>query len=158
MAYAQLLKRIQNKRARVAIIGMGYVGLPLLQTFCKAGYHCLGFDVDTRKIKMLNSGRSYIQHIPSAAIRELRRAEQFTASSNPKDLRRCDALLICVPTPLTQASEPDMTYVESTAETIRAILKRDQLVVLESTTYPGTTRDVLKPILEQSGLKAGSDF
>ncbi len=158
MAYAQLLKRIENKRARVAIIGMGYVGLPLLQTFCKAGYRCLGFDIDTRKIKMLNSGRSYIQHIPSAVIRELRRAEQFTASSNPNDLRRCDALLICVPTPLTQASEPDMTYVERTAETIRAILKRDQLIVLESTTYPGTTRDVLKPILEQSGLKAGSDF
>ncbi len=158
MAYAQLLKRIENKRARVAIIGMGYVGLPLLQTFCKAGYRCLGFDVDTRKIKMLNSGRSYIQHIPSASVAELRSAGQFTASSNPKDLRRCDALLICVPTPLTQASEPDMTYVESTAETIRAILKRDQLVVLESTTYPGTTRDVLKPILEQSGLKAGSDF
>ncbi len=158
MAYVQLLKRIQNKQARVAILGMGYVGLPLLQTFCKAGYRCLGFDVDTRKIKMLNSGRSYIQHIPSAAIRELRRAEQFIASSDPKDLRGCDALLICVPTPLTQASEPDMTYVESTAETIRAILKRDQLVVLESTTYPGTTRDVLKPILERSGLKAGSDF
>ena len=158
MAYAQLLKRIENKRVRVGIIGMGYVGLPLLPTFFKAGYRCLGFDVDARKIKMLNSGRSYIQHIPSAAIRELRRAEQFVASSNPKDLRRCDALLICVPTPLTQASEPDMTYIERTAETIRTILKRDQLVVLESTTYPGTTRDVLKPILEQSGLKAGSDF
>ncbi len=99
MAYAQLLKRIENKRARVAVIGMGYVGLPLLQTFCKAGYRCLGFDVDARKIKMLNSGRSYIQHIPSAAIRELRRAEQFTASSDPKDAAD--------PQPHARASVPD---------------------------------------------------
>ena len=92
------------------------------------------------------------------SVRELRDAGQFSASSDPKELRRCDALIICVPTPLTQASEPDMTYVTSTAETIVKILKRDQLVVLESTTYPGTTREVLQPILERSGLKAGSDF
>ena len=128
MAYAQLLERIRKRRARVGIIGMGYVGLPLMQTFCDGGYRCLGFDVDDRKIRMLNQGRSYIKHIPSASVRELRDAGQFSATSNPKELRGCDALIICVPTPLTQASEPDMTYVTCTAETIVSILKRDQLV------------------------------
>ncbi len=158
MAYAQLLQRIRQRHARVGIIGLGYVGLPLLQTFCRAGYKCLGFDVDDRKIKMLKRGRSYIKHISAESIQELCSADGFSASSDGKGLRQCDALIICVPTPLTLASEPDMTYVRGTAEKIRSILKRDQLVVLESTTYPGTTREVLKPILEGSGLKAGSDF
>ena len=158
MAYAQLLERIRRRRARVGVIGLGYVGLPLVQTFCRAGYDCLGFDVDDRKINMLNQGKSYIKHISAQTIREMLSTGRFQASSRAADLRRCHALLICVPTPLADASEPDMTYVKGTAETISSILKRDQLVVLESTTYPGTTREVVMPILERSGLKAGSDF
>src|SRR3990172_2979674 len=112
MAYARLLQRIKKRRARVGIIGMGYVGLPLLQTFCRAGYECLGFDVDERKVTLLNRGRSYIKHIPSESIRELRTARRFSASRDPQELKRCDALLICVPTPLTPSREPDMQYVE----------------------------------------------
>ncbi len=158
MAYKDLMERIQNRRARIGILGMGYVGLPLMQTFCKAGYQCLAFDVDQRKVDALNKGKSYIQHIPSRSISTLLKDRLFSASSDPKSLRRCDALLICVPTPLTKAREPDMTYVEGTAQTIAPILRRDQLVVLESTTYPGTTSEVVLPILEESGLKAGKDF
>jgi UDP-N-acetyl-D-glucosamine dehydrogenase len=137
---------------------MGYVGLPLAHTFCEAGFHVLGFDVDPAKVKALNAGRSYIKHIPSATIKELRNRDAFEATSDPQELRTCDALLICVPTPLSKMRDPDMTFVTQTTETIAQNLQRGQLVTLESTTYPGTTRELLKPILETSGLKAGKDF
>src|SRR5262249_10366676 len=106
----------------------------------------------------LNSGRSYIKHIPDATIQKVREAQQFEASSVPQSLKDCDCILICVPTPLSKMRDPDMTYVIGTAETIRTILRPGQLIVLESTTYPGTTKDLVKPILEKSGLKAGKDF
>ncbi len=158
MADTNLFKRIQTRRAKVGIIGMGYVGLPLLQAFCRAGFRCLGFDVDSQKTSMLNAGKSYIKHIASKGLAELRARSRYVASGDPKDLRRCDALIICVPTPLTKNREPDMTFVVKTAETIAGVLRRGQLIVLESTTYPGTTREVVQPILERSGLKAGRDF
>jgi len=154
----KLLEKIRNKTARVGILGCGYVGLPLARTFCGAGFRVLGYDVDPAKVKALNAGRSYIKHIPDAMIRQLRSAGAFEATCDPRDLRTCDALLICVPTPLSKMREPDMTYVVKTTETIAAHLKRGQLVTLESTTYPGTTRELLKPILEKGGLKAGRDF
>ncbi|MCP4594222.1 MAG: nucleotide sugar dehydrogenase [bacterium] len=137
---------------------MGYVGLPLMQTFCEGGLNVLGLDVDPAKVRMLNAGKSYIDHIPSKLIRDCLKAKQFSATTDPRKLQRCDAVVICVPTPLTKMREPDMTYVRSTAEVISRNLRRGQLVVLESTTYPGTTREVVLPILEQSGLKAGKDF
>jgi len=152
------LQAIKDRTAVVGIVGMGYVGLPLMRTFCGAGFECLGFDVDESKVKMLNAGKSYIKHITSKFIKDARANGQFRASSDPKTLRACDAILICVPTPLTKMRDPDMSYVESTARLIAKHLRPGQLVVLESTTYPGTTRELVRPILETSGLKAEKDF
>ena len=139
-------------------MGMGYVGLPLMRTFCSAGFNCLGFDVDQKKVDQLNAGKSYIKHIPSKLIKDVIDRKRFRASADPKSLKTCDAILICVPTPLTSTREPDMSYVENTAHLIADHLKRGQLVVLESTTYPGTTRELVQPILESSGLKVEKDF
>jgi len=149
---------IRERAARVGIIGMGYVGLPLMRTFCAAGFRVLGFDVDEVKVRKLNAGQSYIKHIPAALIQEVLRSGLFTASSRPADLRGCDAILICVPTPLTKTRDPDMTYVENTARMLAEHLQPGQLIVLESTTYPGTTRELIKPILEASGLRVEHDF
>jgi UDP-N-acetyl-D-glucosamine dehydrogenase len=154
----QLAAKIKKRKALVGVIGMGYVGLPLVRTFCGGGFRCLGFDVDSHKVRALNAGKSYIKHIPSSMVAELVRAERFRATVDPKKLRTCDAILICVPTPLTKMREPDMSYVEATSKMLAGILRRGQLIVLESTTYPGTTREVVKPILERGGLRAERDF
>jgi UDP-N-acetyl-D-glucosamine dehydrogenase len=155
---SRLLDRIGNHEAVVGIIGMGYVGLPLAHTFCSAGFRVVGFDIDSDKVKALGAGRSYIKHIPSETIAGMRQGDRFTATADFSRIPDVDAILICVPTPLTKQREPDMTYIVKTGETIAPHLKAGQLVVLESTTYPGTTRDVLRPILERGGLKAGTDF
>jgi UDP-N-acetyl-D-glucosamine dehydrogenase len=152
------LEAIKERSAHVGIMGMGYVGLPLMRTFCAAGFSCLGFDVDTNKIDRLNAGRSYIKHIPSSDIKRVLSEGLFRASADPKSLEACDALLICVPTPLTKTRDPDMSYVENTVHLIADHLRRGQLIVLESTTYPGTTRELVKPILETTGLMAEKDF
>jgi len=149
---------IDRRTARVGIIGMGYVGLPLMRTFCAAGFSCLGFDIDKDKVEKLTAGRSYIKHIPSTLIKRVVAEGRFQASADPKSLRECNAILICVPTPLTKMREPDMSFVENTAHLIADHLQRGQLIVLESTTYPGTTRELLKPILEIGGLRVGTDF
>jgi UDP-N-acetyl-D-glucosamine dehydrogenase len=156
--YDALLKKIDQKQATVGILGMGYVGLPLAEVFCSAGFRTVGFDIDPEKIKKLNAGKSYIEHIPSSRIKQMRDTCRFEATADAKALRECDALIICVPTPLSKSRDPDMTYVIKTAETIAGQLRKDHLVVLESTTYPGTTREILVPILEKNGLKAGKDF
>ncbi|RME41670.1 MAG: nucleotide sugar dehydrogenase [Planctomycetota bacterium] len=155
---AQWREAVRNRTASVGIIGMGYVGLPLARTFCAAGFTCLGFDIDRRKVDALNAGRSYIKHIPSDLIRRLVHEGRFRATAEGTSLREADAVLICVPTPLTPSRDPDMTYVESTAHLIADHLRRGQLIVLESTTYPGTTRERVLPILESSGLKVEKDF
>ncbi|MFQ5422554.1 MAG: nucleotide sugar dehydrogenase [Phycisphaerae bacterium] len=159
MNFATLEKRIADRKALVGIVGMGYVGLPLARTFGNAGFTIVGFDVDAGKVRMLNAGKSYIRHIPSSMIRDLIRSKRFRATANLKQLKTPDAIIICVPTPLSKTRDPDMSYVEATTHAVAATLRRGQLVVLESTTYPGTTRDMVRPILEQtSGLKAGRDF
>jgi UDP-N-acetyl-D-glucosamine dehydrogenase len=156
---SQLERKIRDRKAIVGIMGMGYVGLPLVRTFAGAGYQLLGFDVDPQKVKLLNAGKSYIKHIPGSMIQTLIKARRFRATNNFKELSKVDAIIICVPTPLSKTRDPDMSYVESTARAIGATLRKGQLVVLESTTYPGTTRELVKPILEGlSGLKAGRDF
>jgi len=154
----QWQEAIRRRSAHVGIIGLGYVGLPLMRTFCGAGFTCLGFDIDQAKVEKLTAGKSYIKHIPSSLIKKVMAEGKFRATSDPKKLRDCDAIVICVPTPLTKMREPDMSYVQSTAHLIADHLQRGQLVVLESTTYPGTTRELVKPILESSGLHAGHDF
>ena len=141
----------------VGIIGLGYVGLPLGRAFASAGVRVMGFDVDAAKVAKLNAGESYIKQIPNAAIGAMRE-RGFVATTDFSRLKEADAILICVPTPLTEAREPDLTYVTKSTEVIAAQLRQGQLVVLESTTYPTTTRNVVRPILEKSGLKCGEDF
>jgi len=160
-----LKTRFQNRQAVVGVIGLGYVGLPLVSTIAEAGFATIGFDIDRAKIDALRAGRSYIRHVPSERLQSLLRREPpapgasgFHATSDYALLSRCDAILICVPTPLTANLEPDLSHVVNTTEAIAPHLRAGQLVVLESTTYPGTTEEVLQPILERGGLKAGRDF
>lgn len=154
----ELAARIRARTARVCVIGLGYVGLPLAETFAWAGYPVLGFDIDPVKIDQLGRGESYIGHICPERVVEMIASGRFEPTADPRRFREADAILICVPTPLTEAREPDLSYITRTGEMLRGHLRPGQLVVLESTTYPGTTEDVLKPILEASGLVAGRDF
>jgi UDP-N-acetyl-D-glucosamine dehydrogenase len=154
----ELFSRIEERTALVAILGLGYVGLPLAETFAWGGYPVLGFDIDADKVAKLNRGESYIGHICSERVGELIGSGRFEATSDPSRLAAADAIIICVPTPLGEAREPDLSFVVSTANTLRLHLRPGQLIVLESTTYPGTTEELLLPILEKSGLKAGRDF
>ncbi|MBI5725657.1 MAG: nucleotide sugar dehydrogenase [Planctomycetes bacterium] len=154
----RLLKKIDMHKAVVGVVGLGYVGLPLVREFTSAGIKVTGFDIDHNKIKALHAGKSYIEHIPSSAVRKMAGSGLFDATDDFDRLSRPDCIIICVPTPLTKQHEPDMTYIEKTAEAVSRRLRRGQLVVLESTTYPGTTREVMLPILARSGLKVGKDF
>ncbi len=151
-------QRLAARKAVIGIIGLGYVGLPLVKAFCDGGLKAVGFDVDARKVRQLMAGRSYIRHIPAGVIADLVKRRAFTATTDPARMRGCDALIICVPTPLTANREPDMQFVAGTADEIAKFLRPGQLVVLESTTYPGTTREVVLPRLVRSGLKPGRDF
>jgi len=150
--------KIKNKSATVGVLGLGYVGLPLVREFASAGLKVLGFDIDEKKIKKLNSGRSIIKHIPDSQVKKMVQTGRFTATANMARLKKVDAILVCVPTPLTENREPDMQFIRSSSETIAKYLQPGQLIVFESTTYPGTTRELVAPILESSGLKAGRDF
>lgn len=155
--FPELLARVRTKTATVGIIGLGYVGLPLARAFARAGFRVLGFDIDSHKVDKLNAGRSYIKQIPDATIAEMR-ANKFEATDRFDRLGEADCVLICVPTPLTDAREPDLSFVVNSTHAIAGQLRRGQLIVLESTTYPSTTRGDVLPILERTGLKAGEDF
>ncbi|TDQ78827.1 UDP-N-acetyl-D-glucosamine dehydrogenase [Dongia mobilis] len=157
-AAAALLARIVSGRARIGIIGLGYVGLPLACVFAEKGFAVTGFDIDAAKTEKLAAGRSYIRHIPGRRIAPLVKAGRLAASSDFAGLKRMDAIIICVPTPLSRQREPDLSFVANTARTIARHLRKGQLVVLESSTYPGTTDDVVKPELEVGGLRSGRDF
>jgi UDP-N-acetyl-D-glucosamine dehydrogenase len=150
--------KIENKTVRIGILGLGYVGLPLAREFANAGIKVLGFDIDERKVKVLNKGKSIIKNVPDTQVKKIVEAGKFTATNNMSRIKTVDAMLICVPTPLTENREPDMTYIIDSCRTIAKYLQPGQLVTLESTTYPGTTRELMAPILETSGLKAGRDF
>jgi len=149
---------IQDKSARIGIIGLGYVGLPLANAFIDAGFTVLGFDVDQTKVDRLAAGESYIKHISSETVSGWMNAGQFEATSDQARMSEADVLLICVPTPLSDNRDPDLQYVEGTARAIAATLRPGQLVVLESTTYPTTTRNVVLPLLAESGLAVGNDY
>src|SRR5262249_45038918 len=135
---------IKTRKARVGVIGLGYVGLPLVRLFWKAGYPITGFDCDPTKVDALNSGESYIKHIDSATIADMLEEQRFQATTDVGQLASAAAIVICVPTPLTEHKEPDMSYVEQAARQIRDSLRPGQLIVLESTTYPGTLREVVR--------------
>jgi UDP-N-acetyl-D-glucosamine dehydrogenase len=141
---------------RIGIIGLGYVGLPLAVAFAENGDHVVGLDVDSHKVEALNSGVSYIEDVPDSVLAPL--GERLRATTRYADLAACEAVIICVPTPLTDSREPDLAYLLGAAEQIATVIQAGQLVVLESTTYPGTTRERLQPILEESGLKVGTDL
>jgi UDP-N-acetyl-D-glucosamine dehydrogenase len=151
-------ERISSGQAVVGIIGLGYVGLPLAFAFAKGGLRVLGFDIDARKVDALARGESYIKHLPERLVQEALASERFEATVDFDRLREPDALLICVPTPLSAHRDPDMRYVEGTARAIAERLRQGQLVVLESTTYPGTTDELVRQLLEQNGLQVGRDF
>jgi UDP-N-acetyl-D-glucosamine dehydrogenase len=152
----------KGAQLRVAVIGCGYVGLPLALRFAEAGHRVTGFDTDPAKVEKLNRGQTYIQHIPQNKIQQFVQSRHFAATSDFSRLAEMDAILICVPTPLDQRREPDLSYVEGTARAIRPHLQRGQLVVLESTTYPGTTEELVLPVLQETGMKCpparGPDF
>jgi UDP-N-acetyl-D-glucosamine dehydrogenase len=157
---AQLATKIDNRSAKIGIIGLGYVGLPLISAFTNAGFQCLGFDVDDTKIQLLRKGLSYIRHIPNQTIADWIARGVLDPTSDMSRLHEADALLICVPTPLNESRDPDLQFIESTGHAIAKVLRPGQLVILESTTYPTTTRDVLVPILNQnpSGLLCGQHY
>ena len=154
----KLKDKITQKKFLLGIIGLGYVGLPLSLTFLRKDITVLGFDLDGKKIDKLNAGVSYIKHIPSDSIVSFVQQGKFSATSDFSRLNEADVLLICVPTPLTHNREPDMQFIENTAHSIAKVLRPGQMIILESTTYPGTTVELLLPILENSGLAAGEDF
>jgi UDP-N-acetyl-D-glucosamine dehydrogenase len=153
-----ILRKINDRDYVVGIVGMGYVGLPLALTTIKAGFSTIGFDIDESRVDLLNRGQSGIRHIAGALLEQALAGDRFRATSDLRDLGQPDAILIAVPTPLSKQREPDLSYVESSTRAIADALRPGQLVVLESTTWPGTTREIMKPILETSGLTAGVDF
>jgi UDP-N-acetyl-D-glucosamine dehydrogenase len=158
-AHAQaLFDRISARESNIGIVGMGYVGLPLAVAAFDAGYGIIGFDVDPAKIEGINGGRSPIGRIGDAKIATMREAGRFEVTNNYARLNECDVVIICVPTPLNKYREPDLSYVVDTTREIAAQLRPEQIISLESTTYPGTTRDIMRPILEGKGLKSGHDF
>jgi len=153
-----LMNRIEKKTAVIGVVGLGYVGLPLLRAFFKAGFPVLGYDIDQSKIDLLKSGRSYLKHLGEDFVVEMSKSDRFDATSDAGDLARADAIILCVPTPLGKHGEPDMSYIEKSTEMVAKVLRKGQLVSLESTTYPGTTRGDCGPILSKTGLVCGKDF
>jgi UDP-N-acetyl-D-glucosamine dehydrogenase len=158
MTKDDLFERIRSRKARIGIIGLGYVGLPLVLRFAEEHFRVLGFDVDPEKVSKLNAGESYIHHIASARLQSFVKEAQFEATSNFSRLTEADCIIICVPTPLTAKKDPDLQYIEATAESICRTLRKGQLISLESTTYPGTTEEILLEKFKATGLEAGKDY
>lgn len=153
-----LKDKILSKRAQIGVMGLGYVGLPLAMAFAKKGFKVLGIDVDKDRVARLKKGQSYILDLKPSDIVELQRKNLLTITSDVSHIKKLDAIIICVPTPLLKTKEPDVSFIVSAAETIKKYMKNGQIMVLESTTYPGTTDEVVLPILESAGLKEGKDF
>ena len=153
-----LENKIKDRKSLVCVIGLGYVGLPLIKTFLNTGFHVIGFDIDKTKVNLLNQGKSYIKHVTGKDLIPYLEKKKFKATTDPKALAKADVILICVPTPLDAHKNPDLSFVLNTTRLIAANRRKGQLVVLESTTYPGTTEEEMLPILESNGYKVGRDF
>lgn len=153
-----LKEKLLNKTAKLGVIGLGYVGLPLAVEKAKAGYKTIGFDVQESKVEMVNEGKNYIGDVVNEDLESLVNSGYLSATTNFAEVAQADCVSICVPTPLDKYQQPDISYVKASAESIVPYMHKDMLIVLESTTYPGTTEELLKPILEESGLKCGEDF
>ena len=158
MVKEQVIAAITAKRAHVGVVGLGYVGLPLLAEFAGSGFQAIGFEVDEKKAEQINAGESYIGDVNSSVIRDLVGSKRLRATTDFDQLKNCDAVIICVPTPLRKTKEPDVSYILAAAGEIKERLHPGQLIILESTTYPGTTDEVLLPMLESTGLKLDEDF
>ncbi len=154
----QLINLINGKNAKIGVIGLGYVGLPLALSFLDNGFDVIGFDIDTSKINKIKSGKSYINHIPSEKIKKSIESNKFNSTLDFSEISLVDVIVICVPTPLTKYRDPDLSYIFSTVDTIKPYLKKGQLISLESTTYPGTTEDVILPSLEKIGFLVGENL
>jgi UDP-N-acetyl-D-glucosamine dehydrogenase len=152
------IEKILKKEVTIGIIGLGYVGLPLVLRFCEEGFKVLGFDVDSKKVALLKRGTSYLKSISSSCIAQFIKKGLLDVTDDFSRLKKPDCILVCVPTPLTEKKEPDLQYIEKTTDSIRSHLRKGQLIVLESTTYPGTTEELILPKLESTGLKIGKDF
>ena len=158
MVKQQILDLIENKQARVGVVGLGYVGLPLVVEFASSGFQSIGFEVDENKAAQINDGVSYIGDVDSSVVKTLVENKRLSATTDFDHLSECDAVIICVPTPLRKTKEPDVSYILAAAEEIRQRLHKGQLIILESTTYPGTTDEVLLPMFEDTGLQLDNDF
>src|SRR5438477_9428477 len=156
--YLELETKIQKKQARFGVIGLGYVGLPLGLTLSEVGFDVTGIDIDTNRIAAITAGRSYITDIGDQELQQAMAEKRFRATSDLSAISRLDAVSICVPTPLRKTKDPDMSYIVAAADAIAKVIRPGQLIILESTTYPGTTEEVVLPALEASGLKVGQDF
>ncbi len=154
----KIKKLIKERKAKVGIVGMGYVGLPLAMEFAKGGFAITGFEVDAQKVRDLKAGQSYIPDVPSNELSPLVKKGLLSATLDFSALKKQDAVIICVPTPLRKSKDPDVSYIVASVQETRKFMRRGQLIILESTTYPGTTKELVKPMLEQGGLKAGKDF
>ena len=156
--YNKLLEKINSKQAKIGVIGLGYVGLPLAVELAKKSFTVLGLEVDFKKVKNINDKQSYIGDIKTEDIAELVSAKKLSATTNFKEISKLDVIIICVPTPLRKSKDPDVSYIVSATKEIKENLQKGQLIILESTTYPGTTAELVLPMLEETGLKAGKDF
>ena len=156
--FTDLQQKIQNKKARVGIVGLGYVGLPLAVEFAAAGFNVVGIDIDERKVNLLNKGKSYIQDIPTEVLAPLVKSGKIKATTDFSAVKTLDTINICVPTPLRKTKDPDMSYIVNSCQEIARHFKPGKLVILESTTYPGTTDELMLPMFEEGGLKVGEDF
>jgi len=154
----KLLSKIEKRTARLGVIGLGYVSLPLAVEFAEAGFHVTGVDINVKRVRDLGRGRSYIQDVPTAQVRKLVRSGHLTATTDFTALRRCDAVNICVPTPLSKQRDPDVSYIVAASQQVARNFHRGMLVILESTTYPGTTDELVLPLLAGTGLEVGKDF
>ncbi|MBU2500627.1 nucleotide sugar dehydrogenase [bacterium] len=158
MAMANLLGKLENKTAHLGVLGLGYVGLPLAVSYAKAGFKVTGFDLDLEKVAAIERGESYIIDVPSEDLRETGASGNFRATANMQELRNVDTVNICVPTPLGKTRDPDISYIQAAVESIAAAMHPGMLIILESTTYPGTTEEVILPRLQETGLAVGEDF
>ncbi|PKK83932.1 MAG: UDP-N-acetyl-D-glucosamine dehydrogenase [candidate division Zixibacteria bacterium HGW-Zixibacteria-1] len=153
-----LIKKIKNREAVIGIVGLGYVGLPLAVEFAEAGFTVYGYDISKSKVKLISAGKSDIDDVPDKVVEKLVKSGNLVATDDPRLMKKVDTMSICVPTPLSKTKDPDVSYILSAVEMIKQILHKDMLIILESTTYPGTTEDMIKPLLEDSGFKMGKDI
>ncbi len=153
-----LREKLKTRQANIGVIGLGYVGLPLAVEIAREGFNVVGIDHDSKKVNAINSGKSYITDIKSSAVRDLLKRRKLRATTNFNVISSLDSLSICVPTPLTKTKDPDISFIISATRAIKKYIRKEQLIILESTSYPGTTEEIIKPILEEGGLRAGKDF